>query len=394
MGAEVVSATIRARNGSRGARLAAVRIASILLGVAAAVACGVLLYKAPDGSIDFRTGVWQPAFDIAHSRTPYPPADTWRSQDGTPSIYPPFIAVMALPLGLLPFAVASVIWSALLMCTLALTLRAVGVRDWRIFGAAILSLPVFVALELGQVEILLVLATALLWRYRDTWLLAALALGLGLAIKPLMFPLLAWLLITRRVRALGASLAVAGAVTLASWAVIGFAGLRAYPALLQAWDRAYGACGVSVSAFALKLGAPGLLATSLRLAAAAALLTWAWRLARRPEGDRASFACAIGALVAAAPVFWGHYLVYFLVPIALAAPRLDRRWLLLAVPWVLGSDDSLRMHLVHVGARVVPTTSFVGSNGYGVFVGYLLLSLAIVVFTARVRRDQAVTPAA
>ena len=99
----------------RGASRAAGRVAMVLIGVLAVGICGAILYKAPDGSMDFRTGVWQPAFDIAHGHAPYPDAGTWRSEDGMPSIYPPLIAVLAIPLGLLPFGVASVLWAALLV---------------------------------------------------------------------------------------------------------------------------------------------------------------------------------------------------------------------------------------------------------------------------------------
>jgi alpha-1,2-mannosyltransferase len=366
------------------ARAAAV-VATALIGVLAIAVCGAILYKAPEGSMDFRTGVWQPAFDIVHGRAPYPDAATWRSQDGMPSIYPPLIAVVAVPLGLLPFGVASVLWAGLLIAALVLIPWVLGVRDWRLVAAIFLLLPVIGALELGQVEILLTLAAALLWRYRDRWLLAAAALGVGLAIKPLMFPLMIWLLLTRRFRAAFAAGGIAAGLTLGSWAVIGFSGLRSYPALLQAWDRAYAACGVSISALALKLGAANVLATSLRIAVAAVLLAGAWRLARRCEGDRRSFAAAMGALVVAAPIVWSHYLMYFLVPLALAFPRLDRRWLCLAALWLIGPDGSISMRLVHIDGRVVPTAESVGSNSYGVLLGYLLVTAAVVLLTMRGR---------
>ena len=59
-----------------GVSRAAGRIATVLIGLVAVGICGVILYKAPDGSMDFRTGIWQPAFDIAHGRAPYPDPDT------------------------------------------------------------------------------------------------------------------------------------------------------------------------------------------------------------------------------------------------------------------------------------------------------------------------------
>jgi hypothetical protein len=189
----------------------------------------------------------------------------------------------------------------------------------------------------------------------------------GLAIKPLMVPLLAWLLLTRRFRAAFAATAVTLALTLGSWAAIGFSGLRSYPDLLQAWDRAYQTCGVSLSALALKLGAGDVLATSIRVAAAGALLVCSWRLAQRADGDRRSF----------------------LVPLVLVAPRLERRWLVLAALWLLGPDDSLRMRLVHVDGRVVPTATEVGSNSYLILIGYLLITAAAVLVTVRPREGRA-----
>jgi alpha-1,2-mannosyltransferase len=348
----------------------------------------------PDGAIDFRTGIWQPAFDILHGRAPYPAAGILRIQDGVPSIYPPFIALLAVPLGLLSFALASMLWAALMMAALVLTLRVLGVRDWRLYGAVFLLPPVIDAVGLGQVEMLLVLATAVVWRYRDRWPVAGLALGAALAVKPLMLPVLAWLLITRRVRASLASVVIALGLALGSWAVIGFSGLRSYPALLQAWDRIYGGCGVSIRALASKLGAPDLLATSLPLAVAAGLLVCAWRLSHGLEGDRRSFSAAMGAVVVAAPVVWSHYLVYLIVPLALAAPRLEWRWLLLALPWVFGQETSLTMYLAHTGGRIVPTASFVGTDTQVVMLEYLLATAAVVLVTMRAgARSRRIAPA-
>ena len=258
-------------------------------------------------------------------------------------------------------------------------------RDWRLYGAVFLLSPVMDALMLGQVEILLVLASALLWRFRDRWLVAALALGAAMAVKPLMFPLLAWLLITRRIRASVGSVAVAFGLALGSWAVIGFSGMRSYPALLRAWDHLYAGCGISLSALALKLDSPASLAKALPLVVAALLLALAWRLARGVDGDRRAFAAAVGAVVVAAPVVWSHYLVYLIVPLALAAPRLGWRWLPIALPWVFGHETSLTISLQHAGARVVPTASTISSDSYLVILEYLLATAAIVFVTLRAR---------
>ena len=91
----------------------------------------------------------------------------------------------------------------------------------------------------------------------------------------------------------------------------------------------------------------------------------------------------MGAVVVAAPVVWSHYLVYLIVPLALAAPRLDWRWLLLALPWVFGQESSLTMFLAHTGDRIVPTASFVGTDTFLVMLEYLLATAAVVLVTMR-----------
>ena len=62
--------------------------------------------------------------------------------------------------------------------------------------------PVVVhGLYFGNLTILLVLLVALAWRYRDEARLAGLALGVAVAAKLFVWPLVVWLLLTRRFRA-------------------------------------------------------------------------------------------------------------------------------------------------------------------------------------------------
>jgi hypothetical protein len=380
----VATNVVRSRSALTDAALRSLStLGGALLVAVGALTCFHLVTKTPDLAIDFRTGVWQPAVDIMHGRSPYWGGGNLRIEDGDPSIYPPFIALASIPFGFLSFAVASLIWEAILAAALMLTLWVTGVRDWRLYGGVFLLPSVIDAVGLGQVEVLLVLALALVWRYRDRWLIAAAALGAALAVKPLMVPVLVWLLITRRIKASLASVVIALGLAIGSWAIIGFEGMRSYPALLQAWNRLYGGCGVSMSALVLKAGGPGVVASVLPLAVAAALLVCAWRLSGGPQGERRSFAAAMCASVVAAPIVWSHYLVFLIVPLALAAPRLDWRWLLPAVPWAFGHDTSIKVHLVHIGDRMVPTASHVGSNSYVMLVGYLLLIPAIIFVTMR-----------
>ena len=66
---------------------------------------------------------------------------------------------------------------------------------------------------------------------------AGLALGLSVSTKFVLWPMFVWMLVTRRLRASTAAIAIGIAVTLAAWAVIGFDGLTGYPDLAPATLR-------------------------------------------------------------------------------------------------------------------------------------------------------------
>jgi hypothetical protein len=181
----------------------------------------------------------------------------------------------------------------------------------------------------GNLTLALVLPIALAWRYRDVPIVAGVSTGLAVAAKLFAWPLVIWLLLTRRFRAGGTALASAGALVLLPWAVIGFEGFGEYPSLLDAVNDVYSRVSLSTSAVAASFGIPTAGATALSLCLGLALLCLAAWLARRDDGDRRSFAAAIGACVLAAPIVWQNYLTLLFVPIAVTWPRI-------AIPWFFG----------------------------------------------------------
>jgi hypothetical protein len=116
-------------------------------------------------------------------------------------------------------------------------------------------------------------------------------------------------------------------VTLGAWALIGFDGMARYPQMLSEMSLLQEGRAVSVVTIARVLGLSPGAATAIALALAAGILWGAWRLARRPDGDRRAFGLAIIAALTASPIVWEHYMVLLFVPIALASPRLSRLWL-------------------------------------------------------------------
>lgn len=285
--------------------------------------------------VDFRN-MWNAAQDVLAGRSPYHPSPnpglrvTADCLTSAPDcfVYPPLAAVLAAPLGLLPFAVAGSMFFALDIAAVGAALWLVGVRDWRCYGIAVASGPALSAFEGGTLTPLLVLAVAAAWRYRDRRAVAAAAVALGLVAKVFLWPLLIWLAATRRASTALLACAFGVLVIVASWAPIGFAGAAGYPHLLQdlshVWEpRAYGSVGL-----ALALGLPSRAAEALALVAGGCILVAGAVAARRPDGDRASFGLTMAAVLLLSPVVWLHYFLLLFVPLGIAHPRLDRVWAL------------------------------------------------------------------
>src|SRR5206468_3129113 len=107
-------------------------IRGIAIGLAAGVGAVLSLKLAVDNGVfmAFRGGLWLPGHVMRQGLSPYPGAHDVLS--GTPSIYtPPFILVAGVPLSILPFYLAAVIWAGLLTIFSAAVLYLMRVRDPR-----------------------------------------------------------------------------------------------------------------------------------------------------------------------------------------------------------------------------------------------------------------------
>ena len=195
-------------------------------------------------AFDFHGVVWQSARDVAHGHDPYPPATAAGVAPGNPFVYPPAIAFVFVPLGLLPFPVAAALITIVLLAAVAGTLLVLDVRDWRCYGAAYLSIPVLHDVRLGALTPLLALGVALAWRWRDRPG-AAIPVAFVVVAKLFLWPLGVWLLATGRLRIALRSAIYGVAATVLAWLAIGFAGLADYPKLLRVLSSAYEARGYS-----------------------------------------------------------------------------------------------------------------------------------------------------
>jgi hypothetical protein len=241
------------------------------------------------------------------------------------NVNPPLVALLTVPWTVLPVGLAEVLFQFLLVGVFVGTLALLGVRDWRCYGLAFLWPPVTDAVATGNISILLGFAAAVVWVYRDRARTAGAALGVSIAAKVFLWPLVVWLGATARARAAVWSLAVAAATLLVSWALVGFRGFGEYPDLVRRLTDRMDERGYTVYALGVDLGVPGGIAWALWASLAVAVLTASVVLARRGS-EQSAFVLALVAAIAFSPIVWLHYFALFLVCVAIAQPRLAPVW--------------------------------------------------------------------
>ncbi len=243
------------------------------------------------------------------------------------------LAYLVVPFTILPETVASVLAVLGVAALLAGTLVALRVRDWRCYAAVLLWAPTTNALHMASASALIAFGAALAWRYRfTTWPLAA-SVGLTVATKVILWPLLVWTFATRRFRPTAYALAIGGGITLVAWAGLGFAGIGSYPALLERLADLEAGDSYSLVGAMSSLGLGEVSARVVAVLLGVGLLAGCVVFARRGD-DLRSFTFALAASLALTPVVWLHYLVLLLVPLAIARPRFSAIWLVPLLLWL------------------------------------------------------------
>lgn len=240
-------------------------------------------------------------------------------------VYPPLVGLLTVPWTFVSVGVAEVVIQVVLALAFVGTLAILGVRDWRCYGLAFLWPPVTDAVRTGNISILLGLAAAVVWTYRDRARLAGPVLGVSIAAKLFLWPLTAWLASTSRLRAAVWSVTVAGSVAFASWAVVGFRGLTEYPELVSKLTDRMDERSYTAFALLLDIGASVEVAWALWAVVAVATLATSVVLGIRGDEQRA-FILALAGAIAFSPIVWLHYFALLLVPVAIAQPRLGAMW--------------------------------------------------------------------
>jgi hypothetical protein len=208
----------------------------------------------------------------------------------------------------------------------------------------------------------MMLGLAVVWRYRDRRMVVGLLTGFLVALKLFFWPLLIWLVATRRYRTAAIAAAASAAFVFLPWAGIGFAGLHGYPHLLSTVSRREGADSYSLAALVHFFVPSWTAAIGVETAVGVGVLVLAFVWGRRGR-DRDAFALAIVAILVLTPLLEIHYFALLLVLIALYRDRLSPAWLVPLLIWgAPETNNGSGLQRVHVFLVVVAVLALAMSD--------------------------------
>ncbi|SCG36188.1 glycosyltransferase family 87 protein [Micromonospora inositola] len=316
--------------------------------------------------------------------------------------YPPFAALVMLPMAYLPWpaaitvsVVASVVTSAVLIWWLVDPIaRRAGWTRWFALAVALCLAAAFEPMRetvnFGQVNTLLLFLVAVdllrLLPAGNRW--AGVGIGLATAIKLTPGVFIVYLLVTRRWRAAFTAMAAAAGATLLAAALFPDASREFWTSALWNTGR------VGELAFVSNQSLRGVVArldpehpsTVAWLALVlATLAVWAWRSrAAVAAGDEATGLALTGAMMClVSPVTWVHHLVWLipglilLVDNAMAAPARGRRRRVLLAAAIIGYGFLISRIVWAWEKDFTGVDGFLGSNTYVWISLALLLGLPI-----------------
>jgi hypothetical protein len=314
---------------------------------------GVLLLLSQVGYLayDFHHSYWQAARGILNGTSLYGRGGAASSAEisayvshsltvtRTLFVYPAPAALLVVPFGFLPHVVADWVFTFICIAAVLGALWTLGIRDWRVYGVTMLWGPVISGYQNGNLSLLIVLGTALAWRYRDRPAVSGLMIAVMVAIKLYAWPLGIWLLATRRYAALAYAIAGTAILNLIAWAMAGSDQVSRYVHLMSALTRIERSKSFSILSLALHHGASVTVAYAIAAVIAAAAAVVCLVNGRRGN-DQSSFVWGVGVTLLATPVIWSHYYALLLVPLAIVRPRLSAIWVIALLLWIPVAGES------------------------------------------------------
>ena len=311
-------------------------LSNILFGPVSALFLIWMMWRVLRGSapaFDFRHAYWTAGHRVLIGHSPY----AWTASQFRhylAFVYPALSAVAFTPMALFSRAFGSYLFTFASVGLVPLTLWLMRVRDWRVYGVALLWLPVCDGWMTANESLFLACGLACLWRWRDRPWASGLAVAVMISLKPLMWPLALWLIATRRWRASAHALAYGVVLNVAAWSVVGFGQIGPYLHAAAVDTADSWRTGFGVPALLGHFGA-GRTTGIVAMLALSAVLVGAVLYSGIIQRDQVrALILAIALMLVSSPLVWSHYIVLLLVPLALLRPRLGWVWLLPILMWV------------------------------------------------------------
>jgi len=325
-----------ARPGNEHARA----LSNVLLATVPLLFVAVMMWSVVHGrfaALDFRYAYWSGGHRVLTGASPY----LWTASQfrrGVAFVYPALSAVMFAPTTLLSRSEGAVIFTLVSACVAPATLALLRVRDWRVYAVTLVWLPVCAGWLTANESLFMALGLAGVWRWRERPAVAGFLTAAMISLKPIMWPLVIWLLVTRRWRASVQTLAWGVLLNLAAWSVVGFSQIGSYLHAVSADTQAGWREGFGIPALLGYLGAGRTEGIAVMIIVTAALLVALLHsgLVRRNEVHALTLTVTLA--IVSSPLLWSHYLALLLVPMALLRPRLHWLWLLPVPMWICPPD--------------------------------------------------------
>lgn len=276
-------------------------------------------------AVDYTHGPWIAGRRLFAGHSPYVSAQS-PQLGGITFVYPAAAALLLAPFSLLGSNQAGALFTLLNILAILLTLRALDVTDWRVYGISLMWPSVIAGWETANITLLLGLGIAGVWRYRAHPVVCGGLVALLISVKIFLWPLALWLVATRRYRSLGHAVTIGVALNALAWSILGFGQVARYDQLVRALAINQASRGYSVVALAMHCGLDRA-AAEIVMAAACAAAACVCIAAGRRRGGQAALGCCVAACMLTSPVSWLHYFALLVVPLAIARPRLSLLWL-------------------------------------------------------------------
>lgn len=251
---------------------------------------------------------------VSDGASPYASVTSSAVFSGHAFVYPYLTAWPFAPLSGLHIATAALVYYLLSLCALAVSLRLLGgVRPTLpLVLLAFASEPVVRALQLGTVNVWLLLGLAIAWRYRERSPAVVTALVALVVVKLFLAPMLIWLLITGRRRPMWwtAALSVVCVVGGCMFAHLSVPSFVRMLGVLSAHEAPHSS---SLASRLIDLGIGHVMASVVAAVCAAGVIATTWWRYRSSGDERWVFCGCVLASLVLSPIVWSHYWTLLLV---------------------------------------------------------------------------------